>query len=61
VCCGITTNNGRYASVQCQPSCDPNANEYELCDPNAATDECANQGMTCQPTGVLPGYFRCAP
>jgi hypothetical protein len=61
-CCGTTGPSGRYTSIQCQSQpCDPNQGQYEFCDPNAQTDECAASNMSCQASQELPGYYRCAP
>lgn len=61
LCCGIVNAAGQYTAVQCQTSCDVNQGQHEMCNPYAATNECAASGMTCQASTVLPGYYRCSP
>lgn len=63
ICCATYDKiNSGYKSVQCQSSCGADTaltTEYRLCDPNAAVDECAAVGGTCQPSTAIDGWFLC--
>lgn len=58
-CCGTLIDNN-YTIVTCAVSCGPlGPTQSHLCNPNAAIDVCAAQGLTCVPSARLPGYWHC--
>jgi hypothetical protein len=61
VCCGSREDHTGYMKVECRPTCkdSPAMRAVQLCDPNAAQDECAPSGKECLPSDVLPGYHFC--
>jgi hypothetical protein len=60
LCCAtFDTGSNTYTSVDCMGQCDPNQQQYELCNPAAVPDECAANGMICTASTVLTGYYLC--
>lgn len=63
ICCATYDNvlDG-YKSVSCAQTCDADnslVTEYRLCDPNAAVDECAAGGQSCQASSAIDGWYVC--
>jgi hypothetical protein len=63
VCCGAFDSNSGYRGVQCASSCNnspiPGFQPVRFCDAKAPTDECAEIGKTCTPSGSLDGFSVC--
>ncbi|MBX3218008.1 MAG: hypothetical protein KF850_38740, partial [Labilithrix sp.] len=63
VCCGEFSQTTGYRSVSCQAACTnspiPGTSSVRFCDKNAAVDECADIGLTCQSSGSLDGFAVC--
>lgn len=61
ICCGRREEHTGYMKVECRATCKdgPAMRAMQLCDPNAAQDECAPSGKQCVPSDVLPGYHVC--
>lgn len=62
ICCGAFDNITGYTGVSCKATCTastPSGTAVHFCDPNAAVDECAASGQSCQPSQALPGYSLC--
>lgn len=62
VCCGTFDQVKGYLAVECKTTCGGSGGGttgVRMCDPNAATDECASIGKTCQQSGSLTGFYRC--
>ena len=61
VCCGAFDQMAGYLSVECKNACNSTGSTagVRMCDPNAATDECASIGKTCSQSGSLTGFYRC--
>ncbi len=62
ICCGAFDKVTGYTEVSCKATCTASsatATAVHFCDPNAAVDECAASGTSCQDSQALPGYSLC--
>lgn len=65
VCCGTFGADNLYQSVKCEDSC-PEIDDagaptefLRLCTPGVTDSECTDQGTTCTPSVLLPGFNHC--
>jgi hypothetical protein len=59
ICCGTRSSaDAEYDHVRCATSCS-GTYDVQFCDAPPAPDECTGQGLMCQESTLVPGYYVC--